>query len=76
MPNMKQSDVDELEELRAFKANLPQPQSGRVINSHTHRTQIRIEMNEDGSALITVDRDGHRVHRIDVSEEPVDKVGS
>ena len=45
------------------------------IVSKSKRTTITVEMAADGSALVTVDRDGHRVQRIDVSKEPVQKAG-
>ena len=43
----------------------------RHLMSKSKRTTIEVEMGTDGTALVTVDRDGHRVHRIDVSREPI-----
>ena len=69
MPVVKQSDIDELEELRARKAELARRDS--VHASKSGRTAIAVEMTADGRAMVTVDRDGQRIHRIDVEKEPV-----
>ena len=73
MPNVKQADVDELAELRQRKAELSRRDS--VYVSSSGRTSIAVEIVADGRALVTIDRDGHRVHRIDMEKEPIPKSG-
>lgn len=74
MPVVSQKDVDELAELRARKAEFSHRDS--VHASKSGRTAVSVEVTDDGRAVITVDRDGHRVHRIDVEKEPIEKVGT
>lgn len=73
MPVVKQSDVDELEELRKRKKELARRDS--VYSSASGRTSVSVEITEDGRAIVTIDRDGHRVHRIDMEAEPIQKSG-
>ena len=44
--------------------------------SASGRTTIKVELLEDGRFIVTVDRDGMRVHRIDGEKEPILKVGT
>lgn len=43
--------------------------------SASGRTTIKVELTEDGRGFVTIDRDGQRIHRIDVEKEPVQKAG-
>ena len=46
------------------------------IVSKSKRTTISVELDsETGVGSISVDRDGQRVHRIDLMKEPVQKAG-
>lgn len=42
-----------------------------VIQSESKRTTVTITMAPDGTILILVDRDGRRVHHLDVMREPI-----
>lgn len=46
-----------------------------VQTSDSGRTTVSVELLEDGRGVVTIDRDGHRVHRIDLEKEPIPKSG-
>lgn len=43
--------------------------------SKSRRTTVTVEVEDDGSGVVIIDRDGLRVHRFDIPKEPVQKAG-
>jgi hypothetical protein len=68
---MTEAEAEEAAEMRSEMANRDYTQT-----SPSGRTTISVEMAANGKAVITVDRDGHRVHRVDFEREPDEKVGT
>lgn len=51
--------------------------SAHTFSTKSKRTTISVEIDEvTGIAQVLIDRDGHRIQQIDVSKEPVEKVGT
>lgn len=44
------------------------------MKSESKRTEVTVKLDEDGSGLVLIERDGHNLHRFDIPKEqkPVD----
>ena len=64
-----ESTKAKLREVRGQVRELKGSQSEHL--SKTERTLVSVELSDDGSGSVSIDRDGHRVNRIDLMKEPV-----